>query len=58
MPAEVLRQEAEKYIDKERLHVKSIEEAILEAKEKYKQRAIFIIGSFYVYKSVIDTLKE
>ena len=27
-------------------------------KEKYKQRAIFIIGSFYVYKSVIDTLKE
>lgn len=58
VPAEVLRQEAEKYIDKERLHIKSIEEAILEAKEKYKQRAIFIIGSFYVYKSVIDTLKE
>ena len=35
-----------------------IKDQIKETKEKYKDRTIFIIGSFYVYKNVIEALKE
>ena len=36
----------------------SLEEAIKEAEEKYNTRVIFVIGSFYVYKKVIDIIKR
>lgn len=53
-----LIEEARKYIKKEKVFEKSLEEAIKEAKDYYKDRTIFVIGSFYVYKNVIKALKE
>ena len=58
VPAKELKKEAEKYIDKERINIKSIEEAIKDATKEYKDRTIFVIGSFYVYKTVMDILKR
>ena len=54
VPAEVLAKEAKKYIEEERILTMDVKET----KEKYKDRTIFIIGSFYVYKNVIEALKE
>lgn len=56
--ANSLAEEARKYIDENRIAVKNLKEAIQEAKEKYNDRTIFIIGSFYVYKEVMDILKD
>lgn len=58
VPAKTLKEEAIKYIEEERVNARNLEEAIKETKEKYKDRTIFIIGSFYVYKNVIEALKE
>ena len=58
VPAKTLKEEAIKYIEEERVNARNLEEAIKEVKEKYKDRTIFIIGSFYVYKNVIKALKE
>ena len=58
VPAEVLAKEAKKYIEEERILTMDLKGAIKETKEKYKDRTIFIIGSFYVYKNVIEALKE
>ena len=54
---EVLLEEAKKYIEKEKIKATSLENAITEAIEQYKDRYIFIIGSFYVYKKVMELLK-
>jgi len=56
VPKEVLKEEAYKYIEKERIFSKEIENAIQEVKEKYKERAIFIVGSFYVYEKVMKNI--
>ncbi len=55
---EKLKNEAKEYIPEENIFVKNIKEAIEESAKKYKDRNIFVIGSFYVYKEVIDILKK
>ena len=50
----VLYKEARQYISRENLIKKELKEAILFAKEEYNEAAIFIVGSFYVYKDIID----
>lgn len=55
--AEELYSIATKYIDKSRLYVKSLEDAIKDAAEGETDVVNFVIGSFYVYgdiKSLID----
>lgn len=54
---EKLEQEASKYV-KENIYQSELSEAINLAIEKYKDRIIFIIGSFYVYKDVIEKVKK
>lgn len=58
LPAEKLANEATKYLKQNIIYEKKLQDAIKEAKETYKDRTIFIIGSFYIYKKVIETLKE
>lgn len=54
---EELYDKAKKYISENNLFLESLEEAVNIAKEKYKERVIFIIGSFYVYKD-IEKMRE
>ena len=54
VPAIKLAKEAKKYMVEEQIHIATIDEAIEEAKEKYHDRVIFIVGSFYVYKHVVE----
>lgn len=50
---------AENYIEnKNNLFIKEFEEAIQEVIKEYKNKRIFIIGSFYVYKNAINLLGE
>lgn len=58
VPAEDLAKEAEKFVPRNRIIIKDLQSAINEAKQQYKDRIIFIVGSFYIYKKVIDILKE
>ena len=55
---EVLLEEANRYIEKERIKTKRLEDAINETMDKYSDRDIFIAGSFYVYKKVMELLKK
>ncbi len=55
---EELKEEAKRYIPEENIFVKNIKDAIEESIKKYEDRNIFIVGSFYVYKEVIDILKK
>lgn len=57
VPATKLYKEVKKYIKKDNLYQKEFKEAIKIAKEKYNKAVIFIIGSFYVYKDVIENFK-
>lgn len=56
VPAEDLAEEAKKYISKKNIFVKDIEDAINDVIQNYKDRTVFIVGSFYVYKKVIEAL--
>ena len=56
--AENLAKEAKKHIKEEQIKTKELKEALLEAKEKYEEEVVFVIGSFYVYKTVIKTIEE
>ena len=56
VPAVELAKEARKYINEDRINIKDIDEAIKECIEKYKDRVIFVIGSFYVYKKVKEII--
>lgn len=58
VPREKLKEEAKKYVPEDNINIATLEKAIAEAKEKYKDRTIFIVGSFYTYKKVIETIKE
>lgn len=58
VPAKNLEKEANSYIERSRIKVKTLEEAIKEAREIYKDRTIFIIGSFYVYKEVTNLFES
>lgn len=52
---ETLYEEASKYRTQE-LYMCSLENAIQKAKQDYKDRVIFVIGSFYTYSEVIQYL--
>lgn len=58
VPAKILAKEAEKYLSKDKIIATNLKDAILASKTEYKDRTIFIIGSFYTYKEVIQILKE
>lgn len=49
-----LYKELVKYIDETKIFMDDLKDAIDISKKIYKDRAIFIIGSFYVYKDVAD----
>lgn len=55
---ENLYKEAKKYIDKEKIFKEDIKKALNNCKEEYKDRVILIVGSFYVYKTVVEELKN
>ena len=55
---EKLKEEAEQYIDSNKINIASLEEALRQTKILYKDRVIFVVGSFYVYKKVMDILKD
>ncbi len=57
VPKEVLYQEAIQY-RKNDLQMSSLEEAIQQCKKEYQDRIIFIIGSFYTYKEVLENLEK
>lgn len=56
VPAEFLAQEAIKYLRKEQIIIESIENAIKEVRKKYGDRVVFVVGSFYVYKKVMENI--
>lgn len=53
-----LKEEAIRYIPEENINTATLKKAIVEAKERYKDRIIFIVGSFYVYKETMEILKQ
>ena len=56
---EILLQEAKQFASTNTImEVRELEEAIMEAKKRFSDSTIFIIGSFYVYKTVVDILKR
>ena len=54
--AEELYNTAAKYIDKQKLQVKSLEEAIREVLEVKNNSVYFVVGSFYVYGDVKEMI--
>lgn len=56
--AEDLAKEAKKFIKEEQIKISELKDAIKELKQMYKDRVIFIIGSFYVYKEVMQIIGE
>ncbi len=54
---EDLLKEALKYRRND-LYVNSLEGALAKCKNEYKNKTIFIVGSFYTYKEVIENLKK
>lgn len=53
-----LLETARKYTKNEKLYSKDLGEAIDIVKEKYIDDVIFFVGSFYIYGTVIEKLKE
>ena len=53
---ENLYKEAIKYLDKDNIFKKDLVEALNICKQEYKDRTILIVGSFYVYKTIIENL--
>lgn len=58
VPAKTLAEEARKYILGDKVNITSIEKAVQEVSTKYNDRAIFIVGSFYIYKKVMENIKN
>lgn len=55
---EKLYNEAKAYTNSNNLYTNELEEALTLVKKKYKNRVTFIVGSFYIYGTVIKNLKE
>ncbi len=55
---EELLKTAKEYTNNEKIYVQDLENAIDLVKEKYKSDVIFFVGSFYIYGTVIQKLKE
>jgi len=58
VPKEELLEIAKKYTNNERLYAQDLEKSIDLVKEKYKRDVIFLVGSFYIYGTVIEKLKD
>ena len=55
---EELLETAKKYTNNKELYIQELESAIDLVKEKYMNKAIFFVGSFYVYGTVTKKLEE
>lgn len=55
---EELLEAAQKYSINENLYIQDLEDAIDCVKEKYIDKVTFFVGSFYIYGTVIEKLKE
>ncbi len=58
VPKEKLFKEARKYLDEEKIFKANLLQALKICKEEYSNRTILIVGSFYVYKTVVEELKN
>ena len=58
VPKGKLFKEARKYLEEEKIFKADIKDALKICKEEYKDRTILIVGSFYVYKTVVEELKN
>lgn len=54
VPKKALYREAEKYVSSNKLFMEDFEKSIEIAKKTYPNRAIFVVGSFYVYKNLME----
>ncbi len=54
---EELRKEALKYRN-QNVYIDSLQNALTKCKKDHKDKTIFVIGSFYTYKEVIENLKK
>lgn len=54
---EELYKEASKYM-KDNIYTYDLEQAIRIAKKDYEDRTIFVVGSFYVYKTILPIVQE
>lgn len=55
---EKLLEVAKKYTNNKKLYIQELEYVIDLVKEKYKNYVTFFVGSFYIYGTVIEKLKE
>ena len=55
---EELRKEAVKLTNNKQLYAMTLEEALQIVNEKYKDAVVFIVGSFYLYGTVIEILNK
>lgn len=53
-----LYKEAKKYLNDINMYKENLKDAVNIAKKAYSDRAILIIGSFYVYKTICEVLKN
>ena len=53
---ENLYKEAKKYLNKEKIFKKELIESLDTCKKEYKDRTILVVGSFYVYKDIINNI--
>lgn len=53
-----LENSAKKYIQANKINKKDLKEAIREAKNNKENNVTFVVGSFYVYGTVVDELKK
>lgn len=58
VPKEQMLEISKKYTNNEKLYIKELDDAINLVKEKYKENIIFFVGSFYIYGTVIESLRN
>lgn len=58
MSKEELYNEAKKHTNSKSLYMYKLEDALSLTREKYKNHVTFIVGSFYIYGTVIKNLED
>ena len=58
VPKEKLYEEAKKYLSKEKIFTDDIIDALNICKIEHEDKVILVVGSFYVYKAVIEELNN
>jgi len=58
VPKEKLYNEAKKYLSEDKIFKQDIINSLHICKNEYKDRVILIVGSFYVYKKIVEELKN